>query len=63
MKNKYHTYLVVYMANHNGTGVKYGSKTCRTASTGEELALFAEATAINHADTEQVVIINICKLD
>ena len=63
MKHKYHTYLVVYMANHNGTGVRYGNDTFATEATGELLFLDAQNTAIYHSGTEQVVVLNICKLD
>lgn len=62
MKNKYHTYLVVYMGEQDG-GTIYGSTTFATESTGRLLFLDAQAYAINCCDADSVVVLNICKLD
>ena len=62
MKNKYHTYLVVYMAEQDG-GTIYGNGTFATESTGHLLFLDAQHHAMSCCHVDSVVVLNICKLD
>lgn len=62
MKNKDHTYLVVYMAQKDGCTI-YGSSTFSTESTGRLLYLDAKAYAMKCESVDSVVVLNIGKLD
>lgn len=58
----YHTYLVVYMADVSG-GTMYGYAVFSTKSTGALLFEDAHAEARRCAGRENIIILNICKLD
>lgn len=62
MKSKYHTYLVVYMADIDG-GTMYGNAVFATEATGNLLFMDAQCEAKHCTGRENVIVLNICKLD
>lgn len=59
---QYHTYLVAYMSNVDGSTM-YGHAVFSTESTGALLFDDAYAEARHLAGRESIIILNICKLD
>lgn len=62
MKNKCHTYLVVYMSDTD-VGTMYGHAVFAIEATGNLLFMDAQNQAESCAGREKVVVLNICKLD
>ena len=62
MEHQYHTYLVVYMVDVDG-GTAYGNAVFAAESTGTLLFMDAQTWARQCVGQDNVVILNICKLD